>query len=118
MANVPLNLFRNLALPLSATYDPTPVIYTSPTTRASIILNAQAANITDNFQTVTMAVSSKANSARVFLLSGFAIPPNDTANLILGKIVLVDGDRLIGWCSNDNSIHLVVSILETINTEA
>lgn len=117
MATVPLNLFRNLTIQLSSYQAPGQAIYTSPNSRASIILNAQAANITNNFQTVTLAVSSKSNSTRSFLISGFSIPPYDTANLILGKIVLVEGDRLIGWSGSNNTIDLFVSILETINTE-
>lgn len=118
MANVPLNLFKNLTVQLSAYQAPGQALYTSPNSRASIVLNAQAANVTNDFQTVTLAVSSKINSTRSFLLSGFSIPPYDTANLILGKIVLVEGDRLVGWCGRDNTVDLFVSILETINTEA
>lgn len=117
MANVPLNLFRNLTLTLSAyRSDNEAVIYTSPLQRASIILNAQAANKTNAYQTVTFALSSQTNNTSAFLLSGFTILPYDTANIILGKIVLTENDRLISWSGNDNSIDLVVSILETINT--
>lgn len=116
MANIPLNLFRNITLTLG-TFVPNTALYTAPTERATIILNAQAANTTTTFQTVTLAVSSKSNSTRAFLISGFTIPPNDTANLILGKIVLVEGDRLLGWSSSSNSVDLFISILETINTE-
>jgi len=117
MANVPLNLFKNLTLTLSSYQsDSEAVIYTSPLQRASIILNAQAANKTTTYQTVTLALSSSLNNTSAFLLSGFTIPPYDTANLILGKIVLIENDRLISWSGNNNSIDLVVSILETINT--
>jgi len=117
MANVPLNLFRNLTLTLSSYQnDDYAIIYSSPIQRASIILNAQAANKTNNYQTVTLALSSKANQTSAYLLSGFTIPPYDTANLVLGKIVLVENDKLLCWSGNNNSVDLVVSILETINT--
>lgn len=116
MASIPLNLFKNITLTLD-TYVPNVALYTAPASRATIVLNAQAANITQNFQTVTLAVSSKANNSQAYLLSGFVIPPNDTASLILGKIVLIEGDRLLGWTSSANSVDLFISILETINTE-
>jgi hypothetical protein len=116
MANIPLNLFRNITQTLGI-YTPNVIIYTAPTSRATIILNAQAANTTASFQTVTLAISSKSNNTQAYLLSGFSIPPNDTANLILGKIVLIEGDRLLAWAGSNNSVDLFISILETINTE-
>lgn len=117
MATVPLNFFRNLVLPLSAE-GVAPNIYTSPTQRASILLTAQTTNITPNYQTVTASISSKTFSSLTYLVSGFQIPPYDSANIILGKIVLTEGDRLIVYCSQSNAVHLTLSILETINTEA
>lgn len=117
MATVPLNFFRNLVLPLS-TQGVSSNIYTSPSQRASILLTAQTTNITQNYQTVTASISSNTFSSLTFLVSGFQIPPYDSANIILGKIVLTEGDRLIVYCSEDNSVHLTLSILETINTEA
>lgn len=116
MANIPLNLFRNITTTLGV-FVPNTVLYTAPVSRATIVLNAQAANTTANFQTVTLAISSKTNGTQAYLLSGFTMPPNDTANLILGKIVLIEGDKLLGWASSNNSVDLFISILETINTE-
>ena len=117
MATVPLNLFRSLLTPLSTT-GLVPSLYTAPTQRAAIILTAQTTNITNSYQTVTASISSATASTQTFLVSGFAIPPNDAANIILGKIVLTEGDKLIASCSQNNSVHLTLSILETINTPA
>lgn len=117
MATVPLNLFKSLVTPLS-TIGLVPILYTAPSQRAAIILTAQTTNITNSYQTVTASISSAAFSTVTFLVSGFAIPPNDAANIILGKIVLTDGDKLTVYCSQNNSVHLTLSILETINTPA
>lgn len=117
MANVPLNLFKNLTLSLSAySSNDEAVLYISPPQRATILLNVQAANISSSFQTVSLALSSKVNSTQAFVVSGFSIPPFDTASLTLGKIVLVEDDRLIGWSSDNKKVDLVISLLETINT--
>ena len=117
MATVPLNLFRSLVTPLS-TIGLVPSLYTAPSQRASILLTAQTTNITDSYQTVTASISSATYSSLTFLVSGFAITPYDAANIILGKIVLTEGDKLIVYCSQNDSVHLTLSILETINTPA
>lgn len=114
MATVPLNLFKNVTTPLSSIGSG--VIYTAPVQRASIILATQIANITDQYQTVTALLSSVAFSTTTFLISGYTIPAYDAANIAMGKIILTEGDRLILYCSKDNSLHATLSILETINT--
>jgi len=117
MANIPLNLFKNLTLSLS-TYsnNEEAVIYTSPVQRASILLNVQATNISSEYQTISLALSSKNNSTQAFIVSGFNIPPFDTASLTLGKVVLVEEDKLLCWSNDNKKVDLIISLLETINT--
>lgn len=117
MATVPLNLFKNVTVPLS-TYDPTVALYTAPFSRAAIVLATQVANITHESQTVTVQLSSAAFNTTTFLISGFSIPPYDAANIAMGKIVLTEGDKLLVWSGQNQSIHATISILETINTPA
>ena len=116
MATVPLNLFKNLTIPLS-TQDVTPAVYQAPYQRAAIILTTQIANITDQYQTVTAIVSSAALQTSVFLISGFTIPAYDAANIAMGKIVLTEGDKLVLYANKLNALHATLAVLETINTE-
>lgn len=116
MATVPLNLFKNVTMPLSTIGSG--VVYTAPVQRASIILATQIANITDKYQTVTAILSSAGYGTTTFLISGYTIPAYDAANIAMGKIILTEGDQLILHCSNNNSVHATLAILETINTSA
>ncbi len=117
MATVPLNLFRNLTVPLS-TQSVAPLYYQAPYQRAAIILTTQIANITNQNQTVTAALSSATYNSTTYLISGFTIPAYDAANIAMGKIVLTEGDKLILYSSTNNGLHATLSILETINTAA
>ena len=117
MATVPLNLFKNVTLPLS-TYDPSISTYTAPFSRAAIILATQIANITHENQTVTVQLSSAAFGTTTFLISGFTVPAYDAANIAMVKIVLTEGDKLLVWSGANKSMHATLSILETINTPA
>jgi hypothetical protein len=45
----------------------------------------------------------------------FAIPPNDSAGLLSGKIIIEALDSLIAYSDADGAIKLTLSILETAN---
>lgn len=111
---IPLNKFQRITVPLSAT--PTQ-FYTAPLSRASIILIALGTNVTNASQTVTLSLSTDAANSRHDILKNATIGSYDAANLLIGKVVLVEGDKFIASCSNNNAINLTLSILETINTD-
>ena len=49
------------------------------------------------------------------ILKDFAIPGNDTANLLPGKLVLESGDVLVLSGNNGTNLKFIGSILETLN---
>jgi hypothetical protein len=111
---IPLNKLQRVTVSLSAT----PIqFYTAPTSRASIILLALGSNITEVPQTVTLSISTDAPNSQYDILKNVTIGSYDAANLLIGKVVLVEGDKFIASCSNDGGINLTLSILETINID-
>ena len=94
-------------------------IYTSPVGYDSIVLLAQAANISDsstNRITVKLRTVKNDNIRTTEIISRFPIPPNDSVSLLTGKLVLEVGDSLIVQSDNDDEqIKFVSSVLETLN---
>lgn len=116
---IPLNRFRRVSFPLLTTPR---VMYTAPFGRAAILLTSLATNTTNTSQTVSMSISSANNITQytwniIDLVNTATIGGNDTANVTIGKIVLVEGDILLASCSSLSGIHLTLGILEAVNTD-
>jgi len=92
-------------------------IYTAPVGYSAIILLAQTANVGNNKQTITFAHERNVTGIAVTteLLQNFPVPANDSASLIVGKLVLETGDSLVVSSSNDTDLKFISSILETLN---
>lgn len=92
-------------------------IYTAPTGYTGVVLLAQAANIGSNTQTVSF--SHKRTTAGIAvtteILKNFPIEANDTANLLVGKLVLESNDVLVFSASTGTDVKFIASILETLN---
>jgi hypothetical protein len=110
MATLPLNTFRTKAFELT-TIEQT--IYTTPTGLTTIVLGAQASNIGNS--TVTITFTLRKNSIDYIMLKEFEIPPNDAAEVTTGKLVIEEGSSVKAVVSANNTINLVLSILETSN---
>lgn len=116
MAKIPLNYFRRVGYALSA--EPF-LVYETPFDRASILLTVLAANVTENIETVTISLStnnSENGDHKTDIIRDFPIGANDTANLTIGKLVIVEGDQVYAHCSSLTAINLNLSILEAVNT--
>jgi len=113
MAQIPLNYFLRVAAELLTTDAD---IYTTPVQRATIVLAANAANLTSQPVTVTLNVRS-ASSVVTTVIKEFSIPANDAANLIQGKLIMNVGDVLVAKCSTNNGIELNLSLLESFNSQ-
>lgn len=112
MAQIPLNFFLRVGAELLTTDTD---LYTTPSQRATIVLAANAANVTGQPLTVTLRVRS-ATSVVTTLVNAFTVPANDSANLIQGKLIMGVGDVLVASCSQNNGIVLNLSLLESFNT--
>jgi hypothetical protein len=111
MATVPLNEFKNAINIL--TTDPE-TVYTAPIGITTIVLLANAANVSGNTVNVTLSHRS-IDSTVTELVYNFAVPAEDSAALVNGKIILQEGESLEASASSTNSIKLFLSILETSN---
>ena len=87
-------------------------IYTASTGYAGVVLLAQAANVGNDPQTVSL--SHKRDSVTTEIVKTLPIEPSDTANLLPGKLVCEAGDIIQLSASNATDIKFLGSILETL----
>lgn len=108
----PLNSFKTVTAELSTSDD---IIYSAPENVTSIILMAQAANITSSSVEVTFSHNDANANTDTELVKDYSIPGNDASSLITGKLVIESGNGVKGSCSVNNSIKITLSVLETLN---
>ena len=107
---LPLNTFRTKAFQLTTANQ---TIYTTPTDLTTIVLGAQASNISNAAVTITFTLVK--NAIDFIMLKEFVIPPNDAAEVTTGKLVIEEGSSVKALVSANNAVNLVLSILETSN---
>jgi hypothetical protein len=126
MAQLPLNKFLTKTAVLST--NTTATVYTAPIGTTAIILMAQVSNLT----TETHAVSFSHYRYRTILpdaqgfggqpgltasplVVNFGIPANDAGTPMTGKMVIEQLDSVRAYADQENSLQLVMSILQTAN---
>ena len=109
---VPLNTFKTEARALTTSLE---TVYTTPVGKTAIILGAMASNITDPAATVNVSFVLRKNSEDFIILDNFPVPPNDAAELTSGKLVVEQGSSIKAAAGANNSLNLVLSLLETSN---
>lgn len=107
---LPLNIFQTVTAVVSTS--PTEV-YTTPVGYTGVVLLAQVANIGETSEDITLI--HRRSSTDTEMLKNYPIDGNDTANLLSGKLVLENGDKLVLSGSNGTNLKFIVSILETLN---
>jgi hypothetical protein len=111
---LPLNLFKTVTKVASTS---TVGIYTAPVGYTGVVLLAQVANISSS--TYNVSFSHRRTTAGIAvtteIVKDFAIPGNDSASLIQGKLTLEAGDTLLISSNNSSNIKFIGSILETLN---
>jgi len=112
-----LNIFRTIT---SNIFTSGNVIYTAPSNRTTIILTCLISNLSQN--TANVSLYHRANSAVGFsntlIVDKFDIPTKDAATLVgggVGKLVLETGQSLYAKSGSDNTLQIVLSVLETAN---
>lgn len=134
MAGIPLNTFRTVrkVVPLQSllmSQPPPPFnstngyfLYQAPQGVTSIVIMSQVSNIDNlnaspaNIHDVTMWHYQSKSGSFTHLIQNFAIPPQDAASLISGKLVLETGDQLyVSSTTTDQYLQLIASIIETAN---
>ena len=107
---LPLNVFKTRAFELTTSEQ---TIYTTPAGLTTIVLGAQASNISDSAATVTFTL--RKNNIDYVMLKEFTIPPNDASEVTTGKLVIEEGASVKAVVSANSAINLIMSILETSN---
>ena len=87
-------------------------IYTASTGYSGVVLLAQAANVGNDPQTVSL--SHKRDSVTTEIVKTLPIEASDTASLLPGKLVCEAGDIIQLSASNATDIKFLISILETL----
>lgn len=106
-----INIFKNVNTDLTIAGA---TVYTTPAGYSGIVLSAQISNTTGTPQTFTMNVVNVNLSSRS-LVTGFTVPGNDSASALIGKLVLEQGQSLFVSASDNTSLKLVLSVLESQN---
>ena len=110
MATLPLNSFKTKAFELTTS---TQTIYQTPADITTIVLGAQANNISN--VPVTVKFTLIKNDTTFVMLKDFEIPVNDASEVTTGKLVIESGSSVTASAGANNSVNLVLSILETSN---
>lgn len=126
MALIPLNTFKTKTFLLND--NSTQTVYTAPIGVTSIVLMAQVANVSTLTQVVNVlhhrnipiladAQGNGAQSGNVssYLVKDFAIPANDAASILTGKLIIETLDSIRASSMSSGTCQLVLSILETAN---
>ena len=87
-------------------------IYTASTGYSGVVLLAQASNVGNDPQTVSL--SHKRDSVTTEIVKTLPIEASDTASLLPGKLVCESGDIIQLSASNATDIKFLISILETL----
>ena len=126
MALIPLNTFKTKTAIL--TQNTSATVYTSPIGVTSIILMAQVSNLSTMTQYIN--VSHYRNlpvlaDAQGFgaqppntispLVKDFAIPTNDAASVLTGKLIVESLDSIVAYSLTSGTCQIVLSVLETAN---
>lgn len=109
---LPLNRFKLFAGRLNSGNN---TVYQENTNDvSSIVLSAVISNITNINQQITVKIVSASVTSN--LLVSASIPPSESLNPFIGKIVLEKTNALIFTAPVNNALDYTLSILENANT--
>jgi hypothetical protein len=128
MAQLPLNKFLTKTQVLNS--NTTATVYTAPIGATSILLMAQVANLSTNtthfvtfshyrYKTIladAQGFGRQDGKTASPLVKNYAIPPNDAASLLTGKLIIEELDSVICYADTSATTQLVLSILQTANS--
>ena len=110
MAELALNRFKTKTLEITNIEQ---TAYTAPTGYTSIVLYAHITNIGASSATFTM--SHVRSSTTTEISKGASVPISDAYIPLDGKLVLETSDSIKIIASANNTLKLILSILETAN---
>lgn len=110
MAQLALNRFQTVTLEVSTSEQ---TVYTAPTGYTAIVLYAHIANFGTQDSTVTM--KHKRSSTETEIIKGANVPTAEAFVPMSGKLVLETSDSIRISSQRNNTLKIIVSILETAN---
>jgi hypothetical protein len=111
MAAIALNTYKTVRAPIGIN---TVGIYTAPQGVSTIVLYAQVANVSTGIVTISAYHSRSSDGFEdVEIIKEAKIPPNDSLNILDGRLVLETGDILKIKGESNNGMKALVSILES-----
>jgi len=110
VAAAAVNVFRTITETVGLT---TSIVYTAPIAYTGVILLSQVTNTGSTTETVSFGYRRTGDDTPI--VSDLAIPPNDTVNLLAGKLVVETGESLTLVGSNATNLKYLSSVLETSN---
>jgi len=126
MAQLPLNTFKTKTAVL--TTGTASKVYTAPIGTTAIILMAQVANISSqthyvsfsHFRNRPVLADAQGNGAQAArttstLVMSYAVPANDAASPLSGKMIVESLDSIQAHADANNVLQLTLSVLETAN---
>ena len=110
MAQLALNRFQTVTLEVSTSEQ---TVYTAPTGYTAIVLYAHIANFGPQDSTVTMI--HKRTSTTTEIIKRANVPTAEAFVPMSGKLVLETSDAIRISSQRNNTLKIIVSILETAN---
>ena len=98
---VPLNRYKRVTTSLTRVAS---AVYTVPPDRASIIINALVNNNTNEYRTITVALSGNLNNQ--IILNSLPLEKRDVINIFPKKLILTEQDTLIVSTNFGNIVTL------------
>lgn len=113
MAVLPLNTFRTITRSLTNSAQ---TLYTCPTGVTGIVLLAQVSNTSTPALTASVTFSHVRQRTETELVKNCPVPPEDARSVLTGRLVLEEGDRITVVASANNTLKIVMSVVESANT--
>tara|TARA_A100001011_G_C13849758_1_gene650403 strand:- start:257 stop:589 length:333 start_codon:yes stop_codon:yes gene_type:complete len=110
MAQLALNKFQTVTFQITTAEQ---TVYTAPTGYTAIVLYAHIANFGTQDSTVTM--KHKRSSTETEIIKGANVPTAEAFVPMSGKLVLETSDSIRISSQRNNTLKIIVSILETAN---
>ena len=110
MAQLALNKFQTETLELTTSEQ---TLYTAPTGYTAIVLYAHVTNV--GTATATVTLKHIRSSTETEIIKNGIVPIADALIPMSGKLVLETSDSLKVTGSDDSTLKIIISILETAN---
>ena len=105
-----INTFKTITANLLTSSE---TIYTAPEGITSSVLMSHVANVTDSTAALTFA--HKRNSIETELVKDLVVADNDAVSATTGKLILEEGDSIVASASDNSTLKITMSILESRN---